>query len=93
MKQILADPGIPHKFVAGLKHRPEARLLRKSGTWRDFHADAALVEAGGHRYIMVGLARHADAGNWLARLAAPMHDLVLGRPAADDSTAPATAGH
>ncbi|MFM1892457.1 MAG: hypothetical protein RLZ44_1534, partial [Pseudomonadota bacterium] len=67
--------------------------LRKSGTWRDFHADAALVEAGGHRYIMVGLARHADAGNWLARLAAPMHDLVLGRPAADDSTAPATAGH
>lgn len=78
MKEILSRPGISHKFVAGLKARPGVRLFRKSGTWREFHADAALVETGEHRYIIVGLARHADGGKWLARLAAPMHDLAVG---------------
>jgi beta-lactamase class A len=78
MKQILADPGIAHKFVAGLEDRPEARLHRKSGTWRHFHADAALVEVGTYRYIVVGLARHDDGGQWLTQLAAPLHDLLLG---------------
>ena len=76
MKEILSRPGISHKFVAGLKDRPGVSLFRKSGTWRDYHADAALVESGDHRFVIVGLARHADGGKWLARLAAPMHDLV-----------------
>lgn len=78
MKQILADPDIQHKFVAGLQDRPEARLHRKSGTWRNYHADAALVENGPYRFIIVGLAHHADGGAWLKRLAEPMHDLVIG---------------
>ena len=78
MKRILADPGIEHKFVAGLQARPEARLYRKSGTWRKYHADAALVESGPYRYIVVGLAQHADGGEWLKRLAEPMHDLIVG---------------
>jgi beta-lactamase class A len=78
MKQILADPGIEHKFVAGLKARPDAKLYRKSGTWRQYHADAALIESGPYRYILVGLARHANAGDWLSRLAQPIHDLVVG---------------
>jgi beta-lactamase class A len=93
MKQILADPAIPHKFVAGLKHRPEARLHRKSGTWREFHADAALVEVGDRRYIMVGLGRHADAGAWLARLAGPMHDLVMGSTPVGSRSAAGAAPH
>ena len=80
MKRILSEPGIDHKFVAGLAQRPEAKLYRKSGTWRSYHADAALVEAGGRAYIIVGLARHAHAGQWLERLAAPMHDLVIALP-------------
>lgn len=88
MKAVLADPAIRHKFVAGLEQRPNARLHRKSGTWREYHADAALVETDRHRYIVVGLARHADGGEWLKRLIAPMHDLITGAaarpaPAAD----------
>lgn len=79
MKAMLADPAIPHKFVAGLRQHPEARLHRKSGTWKDFHSDAALVESGSQRYIIVGLTRHTDGGRWLERLAAPMHDLVIGK--------------
>jgi len=77
MKQALAEPGIRHKFVKGLENRPGVTIYRKSGTWQDFHADSALVEAGPHKFVMVGLAHHRDGGEWLVRLAAPMHDLVV----------------
>lgn len=81
MMRILSKPGISHKFVAGLKNHPEVRMYRKSGTWRDYHADAALVETDSHRYIIVGLAQHKEAGKWFSRLAEPMHNLVVNWPA------------
>jgi beta-lactamase class A len=77
MKETLSNPGIHHKFVKGLESRPGVRIYRKSGTWKDFHADSALVEYGGHRYVIVGIAEHPQGGEWLARLAAPLHDLVV----------------
>ena len=77
MKQALSEPGIRHKFVKGLESRPGVEIYRKSGTWQDFHADSALVEAGSHKFVMVGLAHHRDGGEWLVRLAAPMHDLIV----------------
>jgi beta-lactamase class A len=89
MKEMLSRPGIRHKFVKGLESRPDARVYRKSGTWREYHADAALVESGGRRFIMAGLAHHRDGGKWLARLAAPLHDLVVDGDARD----PVVAGH
>jgi len=82
MKEALSNPGIRHKFVKGLEGVPGARIFRKSGTWKDFHADSALVEYGEHRYIIVGIAHHAQAGHWLARLAAPLHELVVTPPRA-----------
>jgi beta-lactamase class A len=80
MKATLGDPGIHHKFVKGLESRPEARIFRKSGTWRDFHADGALVESGGRRLVLVGLAEDPHGGEWLASIAAPMHDLAIATP-------------
>jgi len=80
MKAALAEPAIHHKFVKGLESRHDARLFRKSGTWRQYHADSALVEGGGRRYILVGLARDARGGQWLEHLAAPLDDLVAPRP-------------
>ena len=77
MKEMLSKPGIHHKFVKGLESRPGVEIYRKSGTWKDFHADSALVEYGAYRYIIVGLAQHRDGGEWLVRLAAPLHDLVV----------------
>jgi beta-lactamase class A len=77
MKAALAKPGITHKFVKGLTSRPEARIYRKSGTWKQFHADGALVESGGRRLIMVGLASDPRGGQWLVDLATPLHDLVV----------------
>jgi beta-lactamase class A len=76
MKETLSSPGIRHKFVKGLESLPGVRLYRKSGTWKDFHADSALVEQGGRRYVMVAIAEHPEAGRWLERLALPLHGLV-----------------
>lgn len=77
MKQVLSKPGIQHKFVKGLSERPGVEIFRKSGTWKNTHADSALVECQGRRYVLVGIAEHPDGGEWLARLAAPLHDLVV----------------
>ena len=77
MKQMLSNPAINHKFVKGLKARPGVKLYRKSGTWKQFHADSALVEFGEHKYIIVGLAEDSKGGEWLEKLAAPLHDLVV----------------
>jgi beta-lactamase class A len=77
MKAMLARPGIRHKFVKGLAGLPGVRIYRKSGSWGRWHADSALVEAGGHRYILVALAEHPAGGRWLARMAAPLHRLVV----------------
>jgi beta-lactamase class A len=77
MKQVLSQPGIRHKFVKGLESRPGVEIYRKSGTWQDHHADSALVEHDGRKFVIVGLANHRDGGEWLERLAAPMHDLVV----------------
>ncbi len=77
MKQFLSNPGIRHKFVKGLEARPGAEIYRKSGSWKHFHADSALVESQGKRFVLVGIAEHPDGGEWLARLAAPIHDLIV----------------
>lgn len=78
MMDILARPGIHHKFVRALADQPDARIYRKSGTWKDTHADSALVEQGSRRYVMVAIAEHRDGGDWLVQLGARMHRLVVG---------------
>jgi len=77
MKQMLGNPGIHHKFVRGLAGRPGAKIYRKSGSWRQWHADSALVEAQGRKYIMVGLAEDPRGGEWLAAIAPRLHDLII----------------
>ena len=76
-KAILSRPGIRHKFVKGLGQRPGVQLFRKSGTWRNYHADSVLVQAGRHRYIAVALAEDARGGRWMEQLIGPMHELVV----------------
>jgi beta-lactamase class A len=75
-KAALADPGIRHKFVKGLESKPDIRIYRKSGTWRQFHSDSALVEGRRRRYILVGIAEDPRGGEWLEKMAAPLSDLV-----------------
>jgi beta-lactamase class A len=82
MKDVMSRPGIVHKFVKGLAGIPGLAMFRKSGSWQNTHADSALVEADGRKYIMVGLAHNANGGEWLVRLAPKLHALVLGTTAA-----------
>ena len=77
MKRMLGNPGIQHKFVRGLADRPGVKIYRKSGSWQQWHADSALVEAAGHTYIMVALAEDPRGGEWLAAIAPHLHDLIV----------------
>jgi len=76
MKEILSKPGIHHKFVAALDGR-DVSIFRKSGTWRNYHADSALVEGKKTRYILVGLVQDDAGGAWLTRLAAAVDKEML----------------
>ena len=55
MKRIMGHPEIEHKFVLGLRDRAGLMIFRKSGTYKRWHADAAIVEYPDHKYIAVGL--------------------------------------
>ena len=79
IRQLLGNPVFRNKFVRGLEARPEAKLFRKTGTWRIFHADGALVESGARRLIMVAIAHDPAGGQWLVALAAPLYDLLMAR--------------
>jgi beta-lactamase class A len=76
MKTILSEPGINHKFVKGLAGIPGIKIYRKSGSWRHWHSDSALIEAGRHKYILVALAEDEAGGQWLSRIAESMHRLI-----------------
>ena len=92
MKAMLGDPGIKHKFVKGLADYPDARIFRKSGSWRHWHADSAIVETSGHKYIIVGLAEDASGGAWLSRIIKPIHDIINPAKLASGSCQPPDAG-
>ncbi len=78
MKEILGNPGIHHKFVKGLEaSRPNSRIYRKSGSWRHFHSDSAIVERAGRRYIAVALAEHPKGGEWMQDLIVALDDIVF----------------
>ena len=78
MKSILANPAIEHKFVKGLKSiHPDSRIYRKSGTWKQYHSDSAIIEHDGRRYIAVALAKNHRGGKWLSDLIVAMDDLIF----------------
>ena len=81
MKEIMSAPALHHKFVKGLEQaHPDAQVYRKSGTWRTYHADSAIVERKGRRYIAVGLADDPRGGDWLRALIVAMDDIVFSEP-------------
>jgi beta-lactamase class A len=77
MREMLSHPAINHKFVKGLKARPGANVYRKSGSWSRWHADSAIVEDGGHKFIVVALAESPKGGEWLSKMITPLHDLIV----------------
>jgi len=56
MLEIMKDPALHHKFVNTLdKIAPKATIYRKSGSWKNYHADSALVWGPKRKYIIVAL--------------------------------------
>lgn len=56
--RILQSMGPPegHRGFVGVLEASGARIVaRKSGAWRNFHADSALVEHAGARYVVVAM--------------------------------------
>lgn len=78
MREILSDPGIKHKFVRGAEeHMPGATIYRKSGTWKTYHSDSALIEHGGRSYIAVALINHPKGDKILSDLLVAMDKIVF----------------
>ena len=77
MLEVLSKPGIPHKFVKGLQAYADLEIYRKSGTWKTYHADRALVRTDGLSYIIVALANSPKGTLWLEKLAGPLHELAV----------------
>ena len=78
MLDTLARPGLEHKFVKGLSAYEGLEIYRKSGSWRQYHADSALVVAPGHAYILVALVEDSEGDAWLEMLAPRVHEVIAG---------------
>ena len=70
MLDMLVDPEIHHKFVNSLDQlAPEATIYRKSGTWKNYHADSAMIWGKvWRRYIVVGLIEDSNGEEILREL-------------------------
>jgi beta-lactamase class A len=79
MLEALSKPGLRHKFVKALSKFDGLEIFRKSGTWKTYHADSALVRDGDNAYVMVALANNPRGSKWLERLAEPMRRLATDR--------------
>ncbi|RCS27430.1 hypothetical protein DUT90_04770 [Polaribacter sp. WD7] len=67
MLEIMKNPELHHKFVNTLdKVAPKADIYRKSGSWRNYHSDSALVWGPDRKYIIVALIDY-DYGEQLIR--------------------------
>ena len=62
LAKIFGKPAIKHKFVKGLDGRDNVVTYRKSGTWRDYHADSGVVVHDNFTYIVVYIEHHPEAG-------------------------------
>jgi beta-lactamase class A len=80
MLDLMADPELHHKFVANLeKIAPKATLYRKSGTWKNYHADSVLVWGPDRRYILVALIEDEDGEKICQNLALVTDKLLRSR--------------
>ncbi len=78
MLDMMADPELHHKFVNPLnKLAPEAKIYRKSGTWRNWHSDSVLVWGPvWRRYILVGLVEDPQGEQILRDLLPAVEEVI-----------------
>jgi beta-lactamase class A len=79
MLDILEDPALHHKFVHTLdKIAPDARLFRKSGSWKTYHSDSVMVwdEETKRKYILVALIEDAAGEQIIRDLVIPIEKVL-----------------
>jgi beta-lactamase class A len=77
MKEILGNSLLRHKFVRAMDRiNPAALLFRKSGSWRTYHSDSALVEHDGRRYIAVALSNDEEGALWLDEIITALDGII-----------------
>jgi len=82
MLEIMGDPELHHKFVNTLeKIAPDAKLFRKSGSWKNFHSDSVLVwgDNPDERYILVALVDDPNGEQIIRSLVEPVQKLLKKR--------------
>ncbi|MEX0811416.1 MAG: serine hydrolase [Chitinophagales bacterium] len=75
MLEIMEDPALHHKFVNTLDIiAPDARLFRKSGSWKTYHSDSVLVwgKDPNRRYILVALVDDSSGEQIIRDLVMPV---------------------
>jgi beta-lactamase class A len=77
MLEIMKDPALHHKFVNTLeKIAPHADIYRKSGSWKSYHSDSALVWGPKRRYIIVALINNDSGENIIRNLVVPLERVM-----------------
>lgn len=79
MLTIMENPELHHKFVNTLDQiAPNARLFRKSGSWKTYHSDSVLVwgKNPNRRYILVALIDDANGEQIIRDLVRPVEKVI-----------------
>lgn len=79
MLEIMGNPDLHHKFVGMVeKIAPQAKLFRKSGTWKTYHSDSILVwgKDSNRRYILVALIDDPSGEQIIRNLVNPIEKVL-----------------
>jgi len=80
MLQIMKKPALHHKFVNTLdKIAPKADVYRKSGSWRNYHSDSALVWGPKRKYVIVALVDYDYGEQTIRDLVRPLEKVLKKR--------------
>ncbi|MGJ5642603.1 serine hydrolase [Formosa sp. S-31] len=81
MLDMMENPELHHKFVNTLDRiAPNARIFRKSGSWRNWHADSVLVWDEGRKYILVALIENENGEQIIRNLVEPIEKAINNKP-------------
>lgn len=77
MLKIMKKPELHHKFVSVLDQiAPKADVYRKSGSWKNYHSDSALVWGPNRRYIIVALVEDSNGEQIIRNLVKPLDKIL-----------------
>ncbi len=77
MLEIMKTPELHHKFVNTLDRiAPKADVYRKSGSWRNYHSDSALVWGPNRKYIIVALIHDTYGEQTIRDLVIPLEKVL-----------------